>query len=75
MNRPTGPITPVTDPIAQEEARWQQETRGPAIEGRTERRDPFVTQALKWPIKPLYTPADLDAIGFDYQADLGFPGE
>lgn len=36
---------------------------------------PFVTQALKWPIKPLYTPADLDAVGFDYMADLGFPGE
>ena len=75
MNRPTGPITPATDPIAQEEARWQQETRGPAMGERPERRDPFVTQALKWPIKPLYTPADLDAVGFDYQADLGFPGE
>lgn len=75
MNRPTGPIVPATNAIAQEEARWQQETRGPAIEGRPERRDPFLTQALKWPIKPLYTPADLDAVGFDYSADLGFPGE
>ena len=75
MNRPTGPITPATDTIAQEEARWQQETRGPAMGDRPERRDPFVTQALKWPIKPLYTPADLDAVGFDYSADLGFPGE
>ena len=75
MNRPTGPIAPATDAIAQEETRWRQETRGPAIEGRPERRDPFVTQALKWPIKPLYTPADLDAVGFDYMADLGFPGE
>ena len=75
MNRLTGPITPATDAIAQEEARWQQETRGPAIDQRPERRDPFVTQALKWLIKPLYTPADLDAVGFDYKADLGFPGE
>ena len=75
MNRPTGPIVPAANAIAQEEARWQQETRGPAIEGRPERRDPFVTQALQWPIKPLYTPADLDAVGFDYSADLGFPGE
>ena len=39
-----------------------------------ERREPFVTQALKWPIKPLYTPADLEAAGFDYLRDLGFPG-
>jgi methylmalonyl-CoA mutase, N-terminal domain len=75
MNRPTGPIIPASDEIAQEEARWQQETRGPAMGGRPERRDAFVTQALKWPIKPLYTPADLDAVGFDYMADLGFPGE
>lgn len=75
MNRPTGPIIPAADAIAQEAARWQQETRGPAADGRPERRDPFVTQALKWPIKPLYTPADLDAVGFDYMADLGFPGE
>lgn len=26
------------------------------------------------PIKALYTPDDLDAIGFDYEKDLGFPG-
>ena len=74
MNRPTGPIVPAADEIAQEEVRWQAETRGPAA-ARGERRDRFVTQALKWPIKPLYTPADLDAVGFDYMADLGFPGE
>lgn len=41
MNRPTGPIAPATDAIAQEETRWRQETRGPAIEGRPERRDPI----------------------------------
>ncbi|MFC4593099.1 methylmalonyl-CoA mutase family protein [Sphingobium tyrosinilyticum] len=75
MNRPTGPIVPAADAIAQEEARWQEKTRGPAMGERSERRDPFVTQALKWAIKPLYTPADLDAVGFDYMADLGFPGE
>jgi methylmalonyl-CoA mutase N-terminal domain/subunit len=74
MNRPTGPIVPAADEIAQEEVRWQAETRGPAA-ARGERRDRFVTQALKWPIKSLYTPADLDAVGFDYMADLGFPGE
>ncbi|HVZ51504.1 MAG TPA: methylmalonyl-CoA mutase family protein [Pseudolabrys sp.] len=34
----------------------------------------FVTD-VGIPIKPLYTPADLERIGFDYLADLGFPGE
>jgi methylmalonyl-CoA mutase N-terminal domain/subunit len=30
---------------------------------------------MKWPVNRLYTPADLDAIGFDYLRDVGFPGE
>jgi methylmalonyl-CoA mutase N-terminal domain/subunit len=56
-------------------SRWERETRGPHVDDNPERRDPFLTQALKWPINPLYTPADLDAAGFDYLEDLGFPGE
>jgi methylmalonyl-CoA mutase N-terminal domain/subunit len=75
MNRPTGPLVTPETHIAQEAERWQEETRGPAVAARSERRDRFETQALKWPIKPLYTPADLDAVGFDYMSDLGFPGE
>jgi methylmalonyl-CoA mutase N-terminal domain/subunit len=55
--------------------RWEREVRAPFVAAHPERRDPFVTQALRWPIKPLYTPADLAAAGFDYQRDLGFPGE
>ncbi len=27
------------------------------------------------PIKPVYTPADLKAVGFEYESDLGDPGE
>ena len=57
------------------QARWEREIRGPHVDDHPERRDPFLTQALKWPINPLYTPADLDAAGFDYLDDLGFPGE
>ena len=75
MNHPTGPFVTPEEHIAQETVRWEEETRGPAIAAHPERRDPFATQALNWPIKPLYTPADLDAVGFDYMADLGFPGE
>lgn len=61
--------------LAAETARWEAETRQPYVRANPERRDPFVTQALKWPIKPLYTPDDLDAVGFDYLTDLGFPGQ
>ncbi|QQD18441.1 hypothetical protein I6N98_00765 [Spongiibacter nanhainus] len=55
--------------------RWEQETRAPFVAANPERRDHFTTQALRWPINPLYTPADLEEVGFDYLKDLGFPGE
>ena len=61
-----------TDLIA-EEARWRRETFAPDA-ARAERQRNFVTDC-GLEVKPLYTPADLDAIGFDYAADLGFPGE
>ncbi|NIJ18251.1 methylmalonyl-CoA mutase family protein [Sphingobium vermicomposti] len=75
MNRPVSEFAPANDNIIAETERWQAETRAPFVAAQPERRDPFVTQALKWPIKPLYTPADLDAVGFDYLKDVGFPGE
>lgn len=75
MNKPVSGFVAANDNIAAEAARWEAETRGPFVAANPERRDPFVTQALKWPIKPLYTPEDLDAVGFDYLKDLGFPGE
>jgi methylmalonyl-CoA mutase N-terminal domain/subunit len=78
MNRPVRPDEPASaevDRIAEETRRWEAATRGPYVAAHPERRDPFVTQALKWPIKPLYTPADLEAVGFDYLTDVGFPGE
>lgn len=75
MNRSIeGTSTQDTD-ISTATARWEAETRQPFVNKNPERRDPFVTQALKWPIKPLYTPGDLDAVAFDYQTDLGFPGQ
>ena len=75
MNHPVSAFAPANDNMIAETARWEAETRAPFVAAQPERRDPFVTQALKWPIKPLYTPADLDAVGFDYLKDLGFPGE
>lgn len=61
--------------IKSEFERWSRETLEPEIEKEGERQEVFITQAMKWPIKPLYTPADLDEIGFDYLIDNGFPGE
>jgi len=75
MNKPITAFTSADDNIAAATERWEAETRGPFVAANPERRDPFTTQALKWPIKPLYTPADLDAAGFDYMKDVGFPGE
>jgi len=54
---------------------WQRNVWQPAIARTPERKDEFLTQSMRWQIKPLYTPEDLDAIGFDYRADLGYPGE
>ncbi|MFN8544684.1 MAG: methylmalonyl-CoA mutase family protein [Candidatus Binatia bacterium] len=61
--------------LADAQARWRTQTRDPYVAAHPERRAEFRTQALKWPVAPLYTPLDLDAVGFDYLKDLGFPGE
>jgi methylmalonyl-CoA mutase N-terminal domain/subunit len=42
--------------------------------GAKERKDAFLTRS-KIPVKRVYTPIDLEEIGFDYVKDLNFPGE
>ena len=64
-----------SDALRARQQQWQNEIRGPFVAANPERLDPFCTQALKWPVHALYTPLDLEAVGFDYQRDLGFPGE
>jgi methylmalonyl-CoA mutase, N-terminal domain len=59
--------------VAEECARWQREAFAPA-RGDAPDRKKFVTDT-GIPIEPLYTPAHLDNVGFDYLRDLGFPGE
>jgi methylmalonyl-CoA mutase N-terminal domain/subunit len=54
---------------------WQADVRGPNVAKHGERSSEFTTQALHWPVAPLYTPLDLEAAGFDYAKDLGFPGQ
>jgi len=55
--------------------KWEDETLRPSIEQNGERAEAFTTQAMHWPVKSLYTPADLEEVDFDYLHDVGFPGE
>ena len=55
--------------------RGREETLDPALAREGERLPRFETQALHWPVERLYTPLDLEAIGFDYLRDVGFPGQ
>jgi methylmalonyl-CoA mutase N-terminal domain/subunit len=54
-------------------AEWRQQQYDPAIRALPERR-PFTTD-VGLEVAALYTPADLDAVGFDYLRDVGFPGQ
>jgi methylmalonyl-CoA mutase, N-terminal domain len=54
--------------------RWRATTRARTVATAKERRDRFVTSS-DIEIADLYTPADLEALGFDPDRDLGFPGE
>jgi methylmalonyl-CoA mutase N-terminal domain/subunit len=62
------------DEIRAQRAAWEAGALARELAARGERK-PFTTQAMHWPVDRLATPADLDAIGFDYTRDLGFPGE
>ncbi|HEU4921107.1 MAG TPA: methylmalonyl-CoA mutase family protein, partial [Candidatus Limnocylindrales bacterium] len=55
-------------------ARWRETTRAKAIQGAPERRERFATSS-DLEIGELYAAEDLDALGFDPDRDLGFPGE
>jgi methylmalonyl-CoA mutase, N-terminal domain len=59
------------EPSAQERA-WEENTLRPTIEKSPERQSEFTTIS-GYPIRRLYTPADLP--GWDPNRDLGFPGE
>jgi methylmalonyl-CoA mutase N-terminal domain/subunit len=59
------------EPSPQERA-WEENTLRPTIEKSPERQSEFTTIS-GYPIRRLYTPADLP--GWDPNRDLGFPGE
>ena len=54
--------------------RWRRETRDPSVQLQPERRPRFVNDAGDV-VEPVYTPADLEAAGFDDASHLGLPGE
>jgi methylmalonyl-CoA mutase N-terminal domain/subunit len=62
------------DRTAIEQARkaWEQRKLGPALKRGPERKQEFATSS-GIEVKRAYDPTDLD--GFDFTADLGFPGE
>jgi methylmalonyl-CoA mutase, N-terminal domain len=64
------PVAP-REPSMQERA-WEENTLRPTLEKSPERQTEFTTIS-GYPIRRLYTPADLT--GWDPQRDLGFPGE
>lgn len=63
------------DEIRARRAAWERGALAAELAEKGERKPAFSTQAMHWPVDRLVTPADLEALGFDYLRDLGFPGE
>ncbi len=53
---------------------WQESTLAPIVERHPEREEQFRTES-GIEQEPLYSPQDLESSGFDYNRDLGYPGE
>ncbi len=53
---------------------WREKTLGPQV-GRAQERQEGIEAESGFQPDVVYTPEDLEAAGFDYHRDLGFPGE
>lgn len=79
MNHPNDAIIPGTttgsseSDVSKASSLWRSNSYLAALESKPERR--AFCADIGIPIKELYTPADLEHIGFDYLRDLGFPGQ
>ena len=66
--------------IRQEQEKWEEATLQKTLNRFPERRETFITTSSA-PVERLYTPLDIAdtstklSTGFDYQRDLGFPGQ
>jgi len=71
-NSATTPVAPDSRKPSSAEQSWEQNTLAPTLARSPERQKDFTTVS-GYPIRRLYTPADLNA--WDETRDLGFPGE
>ena len=62
----------VTNRLEEAEREWEERTLEPVLKRSPETKDSFTTVSLA-PVDRLYTPNSLP--DFDYETDLGFPGE
>ncbi|HJZ68963.1 MAG TPA: methylmalonyl-CoA mutase family protein [Blastocatellia bacterium] len=62
----------LTTPLEEAEREWEERTLEPALKRAPETKGRFTTVSLA-PVERLYTPNSLP--DFDYEAELGFPGE
>ncbi len=67
-------VARMTEPRDPGRERWRETTRAKALGQAPERRERFATSS-DIEVQDLYTPADLEALGFDPARDLGLPGE
>ncbi len=65
------------DEIRQAKDRWEKNFLQPALEKIGPKREmaSLGIGHLEFPLNEVYTPLDLDEIGFDYLRDIGFPGD
>ena len=63
------------DDIRAKQTEWENGAIQEWLKQAPERESEFVTQYLQWPVRRLYTPLDLEEVGFTYSGDLGFPGD
>jgi len=63
-----------TEKMNRKEKEWQEKTLKKQLDSVGERKERFETDS-GIPIKPLYTPSDLEERGYDYLKSLGFPGD
>src|SRR4051812_34815298 len=67
------PLTKEQQAVADARQRWEEGTVASSLKRLPERAADTYTTISGEPIERIYTPADLG--GFDYERDLGFPGE
>lgn len=62
------------DKLKKLQEKWENSCVTKALKKQGERKDSFeTTSGIE--VRRLYTPVDLDEVQFDYEKDLGFPGE